>query len=98
MRFREIFCELLNDNRQRLDLNIGCDDYLWRLNDEPQAVAMNTILPDHDTGLDILIVPGAFYDCFEDIGTPYQESAERLRQMGYHITVVPCQRTVEQHE
>ncbi len=88
MRFREIFCELLNDNRQRLDLNIGCDDYLWRLNDEPQAVAMNKILPDHDTGLDILIVPGAFYDCFEDIGTPYQESVERLRQMGYHINVV----------
>jgi hypothetical protein len=88
IRFREIFCELLNDNRQRLDLSIGCDDYLWRLNDEPQAITMNEILPDHDTGLDILIVPGAFNDCFEDIGTPYREVAERLRQIGYHITIV----------
>jgi hypothetical protein len=49
---------------------------------------MNEILPDHDTGLDILIVPGAFNDCFEDIGTPYREGAERLRQMGYPITIV----------
>ena len=34
------------------------------------------------------MVPGAFSDCFEDIGTPYQEPAERLRQMGYHIETV----------
>jgi hypothetical protein len=88
MRFRGIFCELLKDNRQRLDLKVGCDDYLWRLNDEPYALPMHKILPAHDSDLDILIVPGAFYDCFEDIGTPFQEGAERLREMGYHITVV----------
>lgn len=88
IRFRGIFCELLNDNRQRLDLKIGCDDCLWRLNDEPQVLAIQKNLPDHDPGLSILIVPGAFSGCFEDIGPPYQEGAERLRQMGYHITVV----------
>ncbi len=88
MRFRGIFCELLNDNRQRLDLKLGCDDCLWRLNDEPQVFAIQKKLPDHDPDLSILIVPGAFSDCFEDIGPPYQEGAERLRQMGYQINVV----------
>ncbi|MBC2712077.1 MAG: hypothetical protein HGJ94_14165 [Desulfosarcina sp.] len=88
MRFRGIFCELLNDNRQRLDLKVGCDDFLWRLNDEPQALARQKSLPDHDPDLNILIVPGAFYDCFEDIGKLYQEGVERLRQMGYHINMV----------
>jgi len=88
VRFREIFCELLDDNRQRLGLKIGCDDYLWRLNDEPQAAASQKSLPAHDPGLNILIVPGAFSDCFEDIGKPYQEAAERLRQMGYQINNV----------
>jgi hypothetical protein len=88
MRFRGIFCELLNDNRQRLDLKIECDDYLWRLNDEPPVLAMQKNLPEHDPNLNILIVPGAFYDCFKDIGPPYQEGVERLRQMGYHFNVV----------
>lgn len=88
MRFREIFCELLNENRQRLDLKVGCDDHLWRLNDEPPAVASQRGLPDHDPGLRILIVPGAFSDCFDDIGKPYQEAAERLRQLGYQISNV----------
>ena len=85
MRFRGIFCELLDDNRQRLDLNIGCDDYLWRLNGEPQALAIQKNLPDHDPGLTILMVPGAFSGCIEDIGAPFHEGSERLRQMGYRI-------------
>ena len=88
MRFREIFCRLLDDNRQHLGLKVGCDQYLWRLNDEPPAVPGSKSLPDHDTGLSILIVPGAFSDCFEDIGLPYQESAERFRKMGYQISNV----------
>ena len=85
MRFRQIFCELLNSNRQRLGLTIGCDDYLWRLNGEPQAVTRQRSLPEHDPRLNILLVYGAFSECFGDIGMPYQEAAERLRQMGYQI-------------
>ena len=88
LRFREIFCELLDDNRQRLNLKIGCDDYLWRLNDEPPPAARPISMPDHDPGLRILIVPGAFSDCFEDVGKPYQEAAARLRQLGYQINNV----------
>jgi hypothetical protein len=85
VRFREIFCELLNRNRTALGLDVACEDYLWRLNDEPPAATNPTSLPEHDPDLAILIVPGAFSDCLADVGMPYQEPAERLRQMGYWI-------------
>jgi hypothetical protein len=88
VRFREIFCELLDENRQRRGLKIECDDYLWRLSDEPKAAETPKGLPGHDPKLSILIVPGAFSDCFEDIGKPYQEAAQRLREMGYQISNV----------
>jgi pimeloyl-ACP methyl ester carboxylesterase len=87
-RFRQIFCGLLAQNRERLGLTIECDDYLWRLSDERQAPARERRLPEHDPSLAVLIVPGAFSDCFEGIGKPYQEAAERLRQMGYEISNV----------
>lgn len=88
MRFREIFCELLENNRKRLGLDVGCDDYLWRLNDEPTVSGSPKGLPEHDPSICILMVPGAFSDCFADVGMPYQEPAERLRKMGYHIETV----------
>jgi hypothetical protein len=84
-RFREIFCELLDRNRQRPCMTDGCDDCLWRLSDEPQTVAGPHRLPDHDPGLTILIVPGAFSGCIESIGEPFHDGSERLRQMGYRI-------------
>jgi hypothetical protein len=87
-RFREIFCGLLDANRQRLELKTECDTYLWRLNDEPPSAARALSLPDHNPGLRILIVPGAFSDCFEEIGKPYQAASERLRQLGYQINNV----------
>jgi hypothetical protein len=88
MRFREIFCELLDVNRLRFGLEVGCTDYLWRLNDEPQGGPGPESLPDHDPDLSILIVPGAFSDCFEHIGKPYQVAAARFRHMGYQINNV----------
>lgn len=36
IRFREIFCELLNEEQRRLDLEMRCTEFLWKLNDEPQ--------------------------------------------------------------
>lgn len=83
--FRAVFCELLDQNRNRLGLDIQCDDYLWRLNDEPQTAPGQKRLPAHDPNLKILIVPGAFYDCFKDVEKPYHEEVERLRNIGYQI-------------
>lgn len=88
MRFRAIFCELLNKNRARLDAEIGCNEFLWELNDEPKNVIEQPKLPQHDTDIIILIVPGAFYDCIPDLGTPYHKAAQNHRQLGYNIQTV----------
>jgi hypothetical protein len=87
-RFREIFCGLLEKDREPLGLGVGCDDVLWRLNDEPKGIGKPKSLPDHDPNMRILMVPGAFSECFGDIGMPYQEPAERLRKLGYRIETV----------
>lgn len=84
-RFRAILCELLDRNRQRLGLSVGCDEWLWRLDDEPRGAAKQMKLPEHDPRLHILMVPGAFSDCLGEMGESYREGAERLRQMGYTI-------------
>lgn len=86
VRFREIFCELLRQSRQRHDLNVDCDSFLWRLNDEAHTAPKPIDLPDHDPSLVVLTVPGAFSECVGDIGKPYQRAAERLRHMGYRIS------------
>ena len=84
-RFRAIFCELLNREQKVYNQQVGCDDYLWKLIDEPQPVEKPTILPAHDINTVVLLVPGAFSECVGEIGMPYQEPAARLRKMGYRI-------------
>jgi len=87
--FRAVFCGLLQKRGPALGLTIGCDDYLWRLNDEPPVSPAPVTLPDHDPNLVIRIVPGAFYDCFEEIGYPYRAAIEQHRQRGYDIDTIP---------
>jgi hypothetical protein len=89
MRFREIFCELLESSRESQGLSIDCEDYLWRLNDEPWPAAVRRPLPAHDTSLSILIVPGAFSDCLPKITKPYELGRKRLSGLGYRIDYVP---------
>ena len=89
MHFREIFCKLLESKQESQSLNIDCEDYLWRLNDEPLTAAVRTSLPTHDTHLRILIVSGAFSDCFPEIGKAYKFGTEHLIRLGYRIDYVP---------
>jgi hypothetical protein len=89
MHFREIFCKLLDSKREPQSLNIDCEDYLWRLNDEPLTDAVGTPLPVHDTHLRILIVSGAFSDCFSEIGKAFKLDTEHLIRLGYRIDYVP---------
>jgi len=86
--FRPLFCALLESRRQELGLDTRCDDYLWHLPDEKRAAAGRKSLPVHRPDMTILIVPGAFSDCFGQIGTPYQEAVQLLRQTGYRIEYV----------
>jgi len=84
-RFREIFCQLINENPQAQQRQIKCEDYLWRLNDEKQDERVNRPLPVHDPSLRIILVTGALAECFPKMGTPYQDAAARLEKLGYRI-------------
>jgi pimeloyl-ACP methyl ester carboxylesterase len=88
VRFRTIFCELLNQKRKGLDIKVGCTKYLWKLNDEPTTIIEQQKPPKHDPNLIIFIVPGAFHDCIPELGIPYPKATENLGQLGYTFKVV----------
>jgi hypothetical protein len=85
LRFREIFCELINESSEAQHRKIKCENYLWRLNDEKLDDRLSRPLPVHDTSLRIILVAGAFGECFPKMGKPYQDAAARLEKIGYRI-------------
>ena len=87
-RFREIFCGLINKNPEAQQRQIKCENYLWRLNDEKPGGRSNRPLPEHDPSLRILIVTGAFAECFPKMGKPYQDAAARLEKFNYRIDTI----------
>ena len=84
-RFREIFCGLINQSSEAQQRRIQCEDYLWRLNDEKQGDKLSQPLPMHDASLRIILVTGAFGECFPKMGMPYADAAARLEKLGYRI-------------
>jgi hypothetical protein len=87
-RFREIFCGLINENSEAQHRQIKCENYLWRLNDEKQGDGLGQPLPMHDPNLRIILVTGAFAECFPKMGKPYQDAAGRLEKFGYRIDTI----------
>jgi hypothetical protein len=97
-RFREIFCELINQSSEAQQRQIKCEDYLWRLNDEKQGDKLSQPLPMHDANLRIILVGGAFAECFPKMGKPYEDAAVRLEKLGYRIdTIVVGGRSSSSH-
>ncbi len=88
LRFREIFCGLVNVNSEAQQRQIKCEDYLWRLNDEKEVGRLSKPIPMHDFSLRIILVTGAFAECFPDMGKPYQDAAVGLEKLGYRIDTI----------
>lgn len=84
-RFRQMVC-LLTD--QRLLKNESCDRLVWRLEDEPESVHPPSPMPPLDPRLRVLIVPGAFAECFPEYGMPFEDAAVELRRRGIRIDFV----------
>jgi pimeloyl-ACP methyl ester carboxylesterase len=97
-RFREIFCGLINENSEAQKRQIECEDYLWYLHDEKQGARLKKSLPAHDGSLRVILVTGAFAECFPKMGKPYQDAAARLVKFGYRIdTIVVSGRSSSSH-
>lgn len=87
-RFRQIFCGLLAGAPGPSSARHNCTSLLWPLNDEKQPAVAAAPLPRHDPDLKIYIVPGAFSDCFPELGAPFQKGIDRLRGLGYPIEII----------
>ena len=87
-RFREIFCRLIDQSSEAQHRRIKCEDYLWHLNDEKQGERLSQPLPEHDPSLRVILVTGAFAECFPKMGKPYQNAAARLEKLGYRIDTI----------
>jgi pimeloyl-ACP methyl ester carboxylesterase len=74
---------------QRHDTGKGCEGLLWRLEDEPPPVPPASPLPPLDPTLRVLIVPGAFAECFPEYGLPFEDAAAAVRRYGIRIDFIP---------
>jgi len=86
-RFRAIYCALLARDGYLQD-GTECEAYLTRLTDEVAPLTATPALPEHNTGLQLRIVPGALGECFGSDALPYLSATETLRERGYDIDYI----------
>ena len=85
-RFREIYCGVLASAPDLV--GTSCDVALVRLSDEPPAKSDSAPLPQPDPRLHILLVGGAFGECFQDTAPPVAAAIAKLSGLGYRIRMV----------
>jgi pimeloyl-ACP methyl ester carboxylesterase len=88
-RFRQLVCMLAGQRASATGSRFDCANLLWRMADESEPPSPPPPLPLHDPHLRILIVPGAFAECFPEFGMPFDDPAASLRQRGYRIDFIP---------
>jgi pimeloyl-ACP methyl ester carboxylesterase len=88
VRFRQMVCALAAQHSSPAGSHFDCTTLLWRMADEKEPPAHPPPLPSHDPSLQILIVPGAFAECFPEFGMPFESAAAKLKGLGYRIDFV----------
>jgi hypothetical protein len=84
-RFRQVFCAELQAHPQAA-AGRPCEDWLWRLPDESDrpAGADLAVRPPVPTA-DIVLVPGAFGECYGEEAWPFADGAKQLVDRGYYV-------------
>ena len=86
--FREIFCaQLLSQPPLGGDTN--CADWLWKLPGEPAPVAAKTMPRELDHRLRVVIVGGAFGDCYPDASRAFADLSNKLKAASYYVEAIP---------
>ena len=80
-RFRALFCAVLSHSEPGVP-DARCNELLWRLPGESPPLATPPEPISLDPHMRLLIVGGAFSDCFRPSSTPFAESASRLQDIG----------------
>jgi len=94
--FRPLFCESLEAYPEEPGTPVPCDFWLHRLGDEPEAIAPPQPLP--WPAMQVLLVTGAFSECFGDEALPFGSALPDLRDSGISIdTIVVGGRSGTEH-
>ncbi|MBI5580028.1 MAG: hypothetical protein HY895_12800 [Deltaproteobacteria bacterium] len=88
-RFRQMVCALAEQASSVGGSRFDCTNLLWRMTDEKGLPSTPALLPPHDPRLWILIVAGAFAECFPEFGMPFEDAAALLRKRGCRIDFIP---------
>lgn len=86
-RFRQIFCQLAHTDGVIALGDKRCRAALWQLADE-SAPATAELLPEMRTDLRLVIVTGAFADCYGENAIPFRGGIQRLKKRGVRVDVV----------
>jgi hypothetical protein len=84
--FRPLFCESLIDHPAEAGPPVDCDFWLHRLDDEPAAAAPQR--PPASTPMQVLLVSGAFSECFGKYARPFHSAVDPLRDRGYRVDTI----------
>ena len=88
-RFRQLVCaSAAQHGSSRRVEHPDCNDILWRLDDEQPAQSSEPALPAALPEMRVLIVPGAFEECYPAFGMPFEEAAAALAHPGSLIGYV----------
>lgn len=87
-RFRQIFCAVLASAPASDSAYRSCDARLWRLADEPGPSATNATLPDIDPRLHMVLITGAFGDCFGAASLPWPEVPPAIKASGARVETI----------
>ncbi len=82
-RFREIFCNILEERGRTLPDYRSCDDALTRIAGEPKGTGRPVHLGQSRRQLVAAIVPGLGADCFSDWLSPRHTVRDHIRRSGY---------------
>jgi hypothetical protein len=83
--FRRLFCESLEEHPEDAESPVPCDFWLHRLDDEPPEATPVQALP---SPLQVLLVTGAFSECFGEDARPFGSAIGTIRDHGYRIDTV----------
>jgi hypothetical protein len=84
--FRAEFCESLEEHPEDDASPVSCDFWLHRLDDEPAEGAQSR--PAAALPLQVLLVTGAFSECFGEDARPFASAIGPLRDNGHRIDTI----------
>jgi len=84
--FRPLFCESLEEHPPETGPPVACNFWLPRLDDEPAAAELHR--PAASIPMQVVLVSGAFSECFGKYARPFHAAVGPLRDQGHRVDTI----------